>query len=155
MADVELIAALEALWRLPAPGPDNLLSAPAFVSLVDLCESRYGGGKARFALSTALRSLGLPCMLPVELSGQATGTQDAARALDQTFRRTTTVRRYMCPLDLADALPSLSFARARVGALSAKELETMFNAPRILRNFPGKPLEATRLAQFQWLSVEE
>ena len=31
----------------------------------------------------------------------------------------------------------------------------MFNAPRILRNFPGKPLEAARLAQFQWLSVEE
>ncbi|WP_245306074.1 hypothetical protein [Bradyrhizobium sp. LTSP849] len=31
----------------------------------------------------------------------------------------------------------------------------MFDASRLLRNFPGKPLETTRLAQFQWLSVEE
>ena len=155
MEDDELIGVLEALWRIPPPGPTNLLSAAAFMSLVDLCEDRYGGGKARFALSTALRSLGLPCLLPVELTSQATGPKDAARALVQAFTRKTTIRRHMCPLDLADSLPPLKFCRARVGAFSAKELETMFDAPRLARNFPGKPLEVERLAQFQWLTVEE
>lgn len=155
LADAELISALESLWRIPPPGPENLLSTPPFVALVDICEARYGGGKARFALSTALRSLGLPCMLPVELMGQAAEPQSAATALAQAFGRKTTVRLHMCPLDLADELPPLRFGRARVGAFSAKELEAMFDAPKLARNFRGKPLETERLAQFQWLLVEE
>ena len=31
-----------------AAGPDNLLSAPAFVALSELCDRRYGRGKAAF-----------------------------------------------------------------------------------------------------------
>jgi hypothetical protein len=138
LADAELISVLESLWRIPPPGPENLLSTPPFVALVDVCDARYGGGKARFALSTALRSLGLPCMLPVELIGQAAEPQSAATALDQAFARKTTVRRHMCPLDLADELLPLRFGPARVGAFSAKELEAMFDAPKLARNFRDK-----------------
>ncbi|SDT21316.1 hypothetical protein SAMN05444158_4836 [Bradyrhizobium canariense] len=153
--DAELISVLETLWRVPPPGPENLFSAPGFVSLADICEARYGSGKAKFALSTALRSLGLPCLFPAEMLGQAVEPRIAAEAIDRAFARRTTLRRHMCPLDLADKLPQLMFGRARVGSFSAAELEAMFDAPRLARNFPDKPLETRRFAQFQWLVVEE
>jgi hypothetical protein len=42
-----------------------------------------------------------------------------------------------------------------VAQFSAEELEALFNAPRLARNYPTVPLEAKRLAQFHWLVVEE
>jgi hypothetical protein len=75
-------------------------------------QAGIGVGKARFALSAALRSLGLPCMLPVGLIGQSVEPMDAAKALDQAFARKTTVRRHMCPLNWAGTLPPLRFGRA-------------------------------------------
>ncbi len=62
--DPRLPAAVESLWRLMPPAPSFLMSTPEFAALADACEAIYGGGKARFALSTALRSLGLPVLLP-------------------------------------------------------------------------------------------
>lgn len=155
MANADLTAVVEALWRIPRPGPDNLLSAQTFVALSELCEARHGRGKARFALNTALRSLGLPCTLPAKQAGLALDPADAAEAIEQAFDRTAIVRRHMCPLDLADELPLLTFGCARVGKFSAEELEAMFDAPKLARNFPITPLEANRLAQFYWLIVEE
>jgi hypothetical protein len=61
----------------------------------------------------------------------------------------------MCPLDLADTLPPLTFGGSRLGAFSAPEIASMFDTPRLARNFPTRPLESERLAQFQWLVVEE
>jgi hypothetical protein len=152
--DAQMIRAVEALWRIPRPGPDNLLSAQAFIALTELCTARYGG-KAVIALSTALRSLGLPCTLPAKQAGLALDPASVADAIDQTFTRKTTLRRHLCPLDLADELPQLRFGRTRVAKFSAGELETMFDAPKLARNFPTQPLEAKRLAQFHWLVTEE
>ena len=56
-ASPPMIAAVEALWRIPRPGPDNLLAAPSFVALSEACQAEYGGDKPVFALSTALRSV--------------------------------------------------------------------------------------------------
>lgn len=50
-ASQALIEAVEALWRIPRPGPDNLLSAPLFTDLAEICNAEYGGGKPTFALS--------------------------------------------------------------------------------------------------------
>lgn len=44
--DPVLVAAVADLWRMPRPGPDNLLAAPRFIALRDLCAERFGGGKA-------------------------------------------------------------------------------------------------------------
>lgn len=154
-ADQQLLDALGTLWRIPPPGPDNLLSAPAFVALSELCDRRYGRGKATFALSSALRSLGLPCGLPVDKSGLALDTHAAAAALDAAYTRAVTVRRHICPLDLADDLPPITFGGARVAQFTAEELEKLFDAPKLARNFPALPLESKRLAQFHWLVVEE
>ena len=79
-ADQQLLDALATLWRIPRPGPDNLLSAPAFVTLSELCDRRYGRGKATFALSSALRSLGLPCGLPPDQSSSRSTADGRGRA---------------------------------------------------------------------------
>lgn len=50
-ASAAMIAAVEAVWRIRRPGPENLLAAPAFVALGEQCRSDYGGGKPAFALS--------------------------------------------------------------------------------------------------------
>ncbi|MBN9515878.1 MAG: hypothetical protein KIT25_02525 [Enhydrobacter sp.] len=154
-ADQQLLDALAALWRIPRPGPTNLLSAPAFVALSELCDRRYSRGKATFALSSALRSLGLPCGLPLDQAGLALDLPTAAAALDAAYSRRITVRRHICPLDLADDLPPMSFGNTRVAQFTAEELGKLFDAPRLARNFPALPLEAKRLAQFHWLVVEE
>ena len=58
-----MLGAMAELWRLSPPGPDNILAHPAFVRLREACRDNYPGtGKTgpAFALSTALRGLGLP-----------------------------------------------------------------------------------------------
>lgn len=154
-ASPSMIAAVEALWRIPRPGPDNLLAAPSFVALGELCQAEYGGGKPVFALSTALRSLGLPCHLPANNADLSLDPVSAANAIDEAYKRQTTLRRHLCPLDLADELPVLSFGSARVAEFSADDLAGLFDAPRLARNFHNQPFEAKRLAQFHWLVVEE
>ena len=154
-ASTSMIAAVEALWRIPRPGPDNLLAAPSFGALSELCRAEYGGDKPVFALSTALRSLGLPCHLPAKNAGIALDPVSAANAIDAAYGRKTTLRRHLCPLDLADELPPLSFGSARVAQFSADDLASLFDAPRLARNFPNQPLDAKRLAQFHWLVVED
>lgn len=154
-ADQQLLDVLALLWRIPSPGPDNLLAAPAFVALSELLDQRYGGGKAPFALSNALRSLGLPCELPSNQSTLALDLSTAATTLAEAYSRRMTVRRYICPLDLADNLPTMAFGNARVARFTAEELETLFDAPRLRRNFPTLPFELDRLAQFHWLVIEE
>lgn len=61
-----MLAAMTELWRLRPPGPDNILAHPAFMRLRETCRDGYpNAGKKgpNFALSTALRALGLPCHL--------------------------------------------------------------------------------------------
>jgi len=76
-------AAIAAVWRIPFPGPSNLLAHPAYMALADLCASRYGGAKLTFSLSTALRSLGLPCGLSEENRHLALDVETAARRLSE------------------------------------------------------------------------
>lgn len=155
MVDPQIEKALSALWQLPQPGPENLLAAPAFVALSELCDARFGGGKAVFGLSSALRSLGLPCGLPAKQANLALDLPAAAEALQEAFTRKTALRRHLCPLDLADDLPPLTFGRSRVAQFSAEELEAMFGPSKLARNFPTVPLEVDRLSQLHWLVVEE
>ena len=154
-ASSPMVAAVEAVWRIPRPGPDNLLASPTFTALSELCHAEYGGGKPVFALSTALRSLGLPCHLPANKAELSLDPESAANAIHEAYRRKTTLRRHLCPLDLADEMPMLSFGNACVADFSADDLIGLFKAPRLARNFHNQPFEAKRLAQFRWLVVEE
>lgn len=66
--DKSLVAALQALWDIPPPGPLNLWSSREFVALKELLTKRYRSEKSTFGLEAsignALRSLGLPCSTP-------------------------------------------------------------------------------------------
>ena len=155
MVDQQLREALAAVWQIPRPGPNNILADPAFVSLSRLCNLLYGGGKSVIGLSNALRSLGLPCGLPATQATLAFDLSTAAEALRLAQTRKKSTRRYLCPLDLAYDLPTLTFGGSQVALFSAAELEELFDAPKLSRNFPKMPLEVDRLSQFHWLVVEE
>jgi hypothetical protein len=153
--DAELIAAADAVWRIPPPGPANLLSDPRFLALGEALTQRHGGGKAPFALSNALRGLGLPC---AARSGGREGAGDPATiaaALDIAFAATTTFRRHLCPLEYADELPAVSFGPARIARFEAGDLERLFDSRRLDHVHTGRPLDFGRLSQLQWLVVEE
>lgn len=150
----QLKVALESLWRLAPPGPKNLYSSPEFKALSEACAG-YGGGKSVFGLGTALRSLGLPSGLPPRPRADSLPVETALSALEKALTRRTTVRRYLCPLDLAAPLPPLQFGKARVQRFSAADLATMLDAPVLGRYYPNAAFEPERLALFQWLVVEE
>lgn len=152
--DRSLLDAISALWRIPAPGPDNLLQHPAFVALADHCRDRYGGTKLSFALYNALHALGLPCNLRGHTEWSL-DVEEAAARLGAALSRTTAIRRHFCPLDLADDLPTLTFGTCRLSRFDAAELSTLFDADRLRRLYPTIPLDLPRLAQFHWLIVDE
>lgn len=155
----ELSQALDALWRLPPPGPRDLLSAPAFVRLRETCEELYlGAGKKTglaWALSNALRALGLPCGLPPEDQDLALSVELATRELDLAFGKGRSTRVHLCPLDCADDLPALTFGSNRVVKLSASELKELVDWPRLRRTFPKLRFDADSFSEFTWLEVRE
>ncbi len=156
MTDVlDLLEAVERLWRIPPPGPANLLADPRFLMLAGVLTQRCGGNKVAFALSNALRNLGLPCAMRPSTPSTTDDFGAIATALERAFSASTTTRRHLCPLDLADDLPALSFGRARIDRFSSSDLQALFERHRLERVNSGRPVDFSRLAQLQWLVVEE
>ena len=157
-ADKSLVAALQALWDIPPPGSQNLWSSREFVALKELLTKRYYSGKSTFGLEVSIgNALGRwAAMQHPHLSNQSMPDMaKVAGLLAHEFQRTTTKRRYLCPLDMADELPSFQFGNARMGRFADTELEVLFNAPRLERCYPDMQLDAQRLSQFHWMVVEE
>lgn len=155
MADPIILTALDRVWRIAPPGPDNLLSDARFLALAEALTRRTKTDKAVFALSNALRSLGLPCYMS---KGRAPETVDLASVTERlvdSFSATTTRRRHLCPLELADDLPAVMFGPARIASFSAAELESLLDGERLSRAYPTRPVDYGRLAQLQWLVIEE
>jgi hypothetical protein len=154
-----LIEAIAALWRVPPPGPSNLLSAPRFVHLRDTCESLFSIIKTRggpgFALSNALRALGLPCGLVPATANLALPPETAAERLDAAFRRTQASRVYLCPLDMADDLPLLKFGPNSIRKFTTGELEALADPARLQRINSNWMFDAKRFSKFSWLVIQE
>lgn len=154
----DLAAAIQELWRIPTPGPENLQSHPAHNRLRLAMDARCAGVNAfggYIALSTALRGLGLPCTLGEDRQGLALDVGQAIGELERAIASQTTSRTYMVPLDLADDLPELVFGNARVARLSTAELSSLVERERLARLYNGEVFEAARFSQFQWLVVRE
>ncbi len=153
-----MISALTELWRLRPPGPDNILAHPAFERLREACRDGYpNAGKKgpAFALSTALRSLGLPCGLQRQTAHLALPVEAAAMGLDAAMRATRSKRIHLVALDLAADLPSIAFGPAKVGRLTADELRVLVDETRLKRLYPHQDFDAVRFSEFHWLIVEE
>jgi hypothetical protein len=153
-----MLGAMAELWRLSPPGPDNILAHPAFVRLREACRDNYSGtGKTgpAFALSTALRALGLPCHLQKDAAHFALSVEEAAAGLDAALRSARSTRVHLAPLDLADDLSPLAFGPAKLCRLTPDELRVVFDERRLKRVYPRQELDADRLSEFHWLVVEE
>ncbi|HEY1926619.1 MAG TPA: hypothetical protein VGG92_04070 [Caulobacteraceae bacterium] len=152
--DPELEAAVTEVSRIAAREPPNLMSHPAFLALSGLCASRYGGANVAFALSNALRTIGLTGATDAAGAGPPPPCE-AAEQLDAGFSRSTVRRVHLCPLNLADQLPEFAFGPARVGRYSAEALGHLLAVDRLRRHFPRLDLDLGRLSDLQWLVVEE
>ncbi|MCP1848205.1 MULTISPECIES: hypothetical protein [unclassified Bradyrhizobium] len=153
-----MISAMSDLWRLRPPGPDNILAHPAFERLREVCRDGYpnaGNKGPGFALSTALRALGLPCDLRNDVAHLALSVEEAAKGLDTALRATHAKRVHLAPLDLAADLPPLAFGSTKLCRLTAEELRGLVDERRLKRFFQRQDFDAGRFAQFHWLVVEE
>jgi hypothetical protein len=155
-----LTEAVRALWRIPPPGPNNLLSDPRFVRLRDTCHNLYpkGGpqGPLDFALSSAVRVLGLPCWLVPANARLALAPEIAAARLDAAFRTSQTSHVCLCPLDLADDnVPALKFGPNSIRKFTTGELNALVDPPRLERVNPNWTFDAERFSECSWLVVEE
>lgn len=155
----ELVEALKPLWQLRPPEPQKLSSTPAFVSLRETCERLYpkAGKKTGlgWALSYALRGLGMPCCLPPGSEEWGLSLEAAAVNLDAAFRKTHANRVHLCPLDCAGDLPELTFGPNSIRKLSAVELEQLVDQPRLKRTFSRSSFDAARFSEFTWFIVRE
>jgi hypothetical protein len=157
--DTRVREAVRAIWAVGTKPVGGLWKVPEFDQLKKACADRYEQGKVTFgltfALDHALKSLGIPC-----LSSEGTPTDpidpiQAYTLLDRAFTRTTTRRRYICPLDLAENIPPLTFGDARIDRFDASQLEELFDKPRLARYYPNLSFDSSRFSQFYWLVVEE
>jgi hypothetical protein len=154
----ELREAVEALWRVLVPGPENLLKlfeVPEFVRLRDACVRLYpkahseeSSGVMDFALSDALQALGLPGRPPPADRHLALPAGIAAARLQAAFERTEARRVYLCPLDEAGDLPDLRFGPNRIVRLTAPKLEELVDQPRLRRINPAWTFDAKRFSEF-------
>lgn len=153
-----MLQAVAELWRLRPPGPDNILAAPAFVRLREVCRDGYpnaGKNGPAFALFTALRALGLPCELRRKAAHPVSSVEEAAKGLDAALRATHARRLHLAPLDLAEDIPQLEFGPARVRRFKPAELRVLIDEKRMRRMFHNLDFEADRFSEFHWLVVEE
>jgi hypothetical protein len=154
-----LMGAVAALWRIPRPGPDNLLSDPRFRRLRDICESLYpnagSGDTLVHALSNAVRAFGLPCLLVAANEHLALPAEIATGQLDAAFRRTQGSRIYLCPLDMADELPQLKFGPNSIRKFTTAELEALVDPLRLQRVNSNWVFDAARFSDFSWLVVDK
>jgi len=151
----DLITALSVLWRIPHPGPDNLFTSPAFKALMAASGRTHTTFGLPSALHNILRSVGAPFALPHDHAHRAGSPEQAAAAIREELARTSTRRRYLCPLDLADKLPELQFGSAWVMDLKVEELARLLDTVRLARFYPDHAIDLHRLARFSWLIVEE
>ena len=152
----ELCAALTDLWAA-SPIRADLYRAPPFRHVRATCERLFpGSGSAStldFALARAMRALACPATDPV--AGQCPmSAEEAAWRLDAAFRQTEVTRTHLCPLDMADHFPSISFGSARAGQFSNTELTDLLQGPAGPRGRTND-LDIDRLAAFRWLVVRE
>lgn len=153
-----MLETMAELWRLQPPGPDNILAHPAFERLRAIFRDGYpNAGKTgpNFALSTALRALGLPCELRGDAAHLASPVAEAAKGLDAALRARQARRLHLAPLDFAQDLPPPAFGPAKVCRFMPDELRALVDERRPKRAHQRQESDTDRLSEFHWLVVEE
>lgn len=110
---------------------------------------------SRFSLASALRQLGLACLVGGQGSDLAASATEIADRLDKAMKSTASKLLYLCPLDLASRLPTISFGPNQVRCFSATELEQLFDVLRLHRANRNWSFDSGRFSLFNWLVVSE
>jgi hypothetical protein len=156
---VDILQELEKLGRAPITDANHLQNDPAFLGFVELCQTRYphirSGSMLRFSLASALRQLGLACLVGGQSSGLAASATEIADRLDKAMKSTASKRLYLCPLDLASHLPAISFGPNQMRRFSATELDELFDVLHLHRANEHWSFDSGRFSQFNWLVVSE
>lgn len=156
---VDILHELEQLAWVPATDVNHLQNTPAFLRFVELYKTRYphirSGSMLRFSLASALRQLGLACLVGGRGSGLAASATEIADRLDQAVKSTASRRLHLCPLDLAAHLPAISFGPNQVRRFSAAELDQLFDVLLLHRANEKWSFDSGRFSQFNWLVVSE
>ncbi|SEH31061.1 hypothetical protein [Rhizobium sp. NFR12] len=156
---LDFLHELEQLAQVPETDINHLQNLPAFLHFVELCQTRYPhvrpGSMLRFSLASALRRLGLACLVGGQGSELAATAAEILDGLDKAIRSTASRRMHLCPLDLASRLPAISFGPNQVRRFSAAELEQLFDVSILQRVNENWSLDSGRFSQFNWLVVSE
>lgn len=134
------------------------MTAPAFTQLCEVCRDSYrnsGETGPKYALDTALRSLGLPCLYPPEEQHLAGSVEDAVLALDEAFRATTVKRVHMAPLDVSGEIPEIDFGTCSIKRISKEEFERLIDKERLDRSHRPIQSDLDKLTDFSWMIVQE
>ena len=108
-----------------------------------------------FALSTALRALGLPCALAGDTNHLSLPVEAAAKGSTLRYAPGRRGRLHLAPLDFAEDLPPPSFGPAKVCRFTADELRALVDERRLKRAHHPQESDTDRLSEFHWLVVEE
>lgn len=147
-----LIDLLGAIARVPTRQALTF-DHPAFAALRAWVQDEYPAAGSKdglnFALSAALDRLGVPGAVRAGAMSDA-ALSAAADRLTAGLTAELAWRTHLCPLDVADELPSLSFGPNAVREFSAEALQGLFSSLGGLA-----PTVDPRFAQFRWLVVRE
>ncbi len=155
----ELQLALQALWKAGPLHWDKLYAMPEFEAVKTICVRRFGLRDDRLgvqsALGDALQAAGAPFLISREGGVWNDDLADAAKTIDHAFRQTQATVRYICPLNLADDLPSLSFGNAEIRRFTVTELRDLFQEARLKHYTWINAVNWDKYAEFQWLVVTD
>ncbi|MGO7018393.1 hypothetical protein [Rhizobium leguminosarum] len=159
MPPLTLLDSLEQLGRGPVKDVNDFQRSAGFLNFTGLLNAKYAHVKtsiwARFTLATALRRLGLSCLVGGENSELAAPAHEVLDVLEFALCGAPSKRRHLCPLNLASDLPPLSFGTTQLRTFSPAELDALFDVTGLRRVNPEWSVYTGRFAQFNWLVIEE
>lgn len=147
------------LWSLPVNMEfGDVINTPVFKALCDYihvnCYSEVKSINDKICLAQGLFALGVPCFFNQDSPLVNSHAKRVAKKCYQSLMQRRTRVRYLCPLDCAGVLPSVTFGNATIKIYDPTELDALVNSKRIRRHPDYKAPDTVKLSYFQWLVVE-
>jgi hypothetical protein len=161
-----LTAAVAALPVDFTPSPNRDATCPEFEKLIsvfsevfpekiadDLGSVDRHRDDVRWALANGLCYTGIPNGTGSMRSKNTAA--EVATVLENAAKCATTKTIHLCPLDLADDIPPITFGPCAVRRFTGDEFDAAIQGPRLRRQFRSLRLECSAYSRFDWLVVEE
>lgn len=152
--------AIHALWARGKSSDVRIGSGTEFSRLkaacLLACPGLSKGLQLDLALQFALRSLAMPGLTSTNSNNAAIDAEQAATILHNALLSRSETTTFLCPLDLADDLPTLQFENWSIRRYQPDELAELFGRQNLLRHQRAELLPSFYdLARWQWLVVRD